>query len=78
MQLEILKHAECNDETDTLSLKSTLWVTSTNTQSVELLNNPTLRVYENIILLAKTFIQFDQRNSHAWVYFNWEYIDRCR
>lgn len=54
--MEILTHAKCIDEADTLNLKSTLWALghmSTSTEGVELLSNQTSRVYEKIISLAK-------------------------
>lgn len=53
---EILSHAKCNDESESLTLKSAMWALghmSTSKEGVELLSDPACHVYEKIIYLAK-------------------------
>lgn len=53
---EILSHAKCSDENESLTLKSAMWALghmSTSKEGVELLNDPACHVYEKIIYLAK-------------------------
>lgn len=53
---EILGQAKCNDEHESLVLKSAMWALghmSTSTEGVELLSDPVCHVYEKIIYLAK-------------------------
>lgn len=55
--IEVLETARCNDDTECLILKASLWALghiSTSAEGVEFLNDPVSRVYEKIIHLAKT------------------------
>lgn len=55
--IEVLDAAKCQNDTEILSLKASLWVLgqiSTSAEGVEFLNDPVSRVYEKIIFLTKT------------------------
>lgn len=48
--------SKCSDEKESLLLKSAMWALghiSTNARGVDLLCDPTVRIYEKIIFLAK-------------------------